>query len=52
MRKPETPDPEVDAYIAEAANHEITMLHAEALYGEVGLFEGEQRGLWPLQARD
>ena len=40
MRKAGSPDAEVDAYIAESVNHEIAMLRAEPLYGEVGLFEG------------
>jgi hypothetical protein len=53
MRKAGTPDAEVDAYIAESAAREIAMLHAEALYGEVGLFEGasnEACGLYRPEA--
>jgi hypothetical protein len=53
MRKAGTPDADVDAYIAESVTHEIAMLHAEAPYGQVGLFEGadnEACGLYRAEA--
>jgi hypothetical protein len=53
MRKAGTPDADVDAYIAEAVNHEIAMLRAEPLFGQVGLFEGasnEKCGLYRAEA--
>jgi hypothetical protein len=53
MRKAGTPDADVNAYIAKSVDHEIAMLHAEALYGKVGLFEGasnEACGLYRPEA--
>jgi hypothetical protein len=40
MRKAATPEAEVNAFIAESANHEIKLLGSEPLAGEVGVFEG------------